>query len=106
MNCREAQTLIEPFIKEELNIRKMREFIDHIEKCEECRDEFEVRFLVDMTTAELSGDNDIDYDFQNLLRNRIADCKRRIGNYTLLVFFTGLVTSVLLILAFYYFIIL
>lgn len=106
MICREAQTLIEPFIRDELNIHKTREFIAHIEKCAACRDELEVRFLVDAVTREMSGEADMDYDFANRLKNRIAEKKRKIGNYTLLMFLVTLIGSVLLVLAFYYFIIL
>ncbi len=106
MNCGEAQSLIEAFIKDELSMRKTKEFIDHIESCGTCREELEVRFLVEMTAAELDNETDLDYDFANMLKNRIVEKKRRIGNYTLLAFLILLVSAVLLVLAFYYFIIL
>lgn len=106
MNCEEAQALIRPFIKDELKMKKTGEFISHIEKCSACRDELEVNFLVEMANAEFTGDQDIDYDFANLLKNRIADKKRRIENNKLLAFLILMVCAVLLILGVYYFIIL
>ena len=47
MTCKEAESLVMPYIKNELTDEELFEFLEHIEHCPECREELEIYFTVD-----------------------------------------------------------
>ena len=67
MICREAETLVIPYINHELTDEKMAEFLEHIENCENCREELEIYYTVAVGIQQL--DTDTGTGFNHLLSN-------------------------------------
>lgn len=72
MDCREAQSLIVPFIENKLNDEQLEEFLYHIERCSECYDELEVYFIVLSGIRQLDGNEKDISDFKGELGRYIA----------------------------------
>ena len=51
MTCREAERLVMPYINGSITDEELKEFLKHIETCEECREELEIYFTVDEETG-------------------------------------------------------
>lgn len=44
--CKEAEKMVVPYMKDELNNRELRSFTAHIRKCPACREELETYYIV------------------------------------------------------------
>ena len=53
MTCREAERLVMPYINGSITDGELKEFLKHIETCEECREELEIYFTVDVGIRQL-----------------------------------------------------
>lgn len=73
MKCKEAEKLIPLFLDDELENEDLREFMDHIEKCEACKEELTIQFLVLEGVARLETGNV--FDLQKELKMRIEDAE-------------------------------
>lgn len=71
MKCKEAEKLIPLFLDDELEDEELREFMDHVEKCEECKEELTIQFLVSEGVARLETGNV--FDLQKELKMRMED---------------------------------
>ena len=45
MTCKEVEKWIPLFLRDDLDTDDLREFMEHIDKCEECREELSIQFL-------------------------------------------------------------
>lgn len=77
MNCREAQSLIVPFIEDKLDDDQLDAFLHHIENCSECYDELEVYFIVFSGIRQLDDDHGDISDFKGELKKYIQSKKDR-----------------------------
>ena len=57
MTCKETEKLIPAFLQDELDTEELREFMEHIEECGECREELTIPFLVTEGMARLEEGN-------------------------------------------------
>ncbi len=57
MTCREAESLVIPFIHDELDDDTAEAFLEHIDGCADCREELEIYYTVEAGIRQL--DNDI-----------------------------------------------
>ena len=93
MTCKEMEKLIPSFLQDELDTEELREFMEHIEKCEDCREELTIQFLVTEGMARLEEGNV--FDLQNELRYCMEEAghalKRRESMQWLLYGLEGLV---------------
>jgi len=71
MKCKETEKLIPLFLNDELEDEELREFMEHIEKCEECKEELTIQFLVSEGVARLETGNV--FDLQKELKVRLSD---------------------------------
>ena len=53
VTCREAERLVMPYINGSITDGELKEFLKHIETCEECREELEIYFTVDVVTCNI-----------------------------------------------------
>jgi len=69
ISCDQAQLLIQPFLEDNLEFGQLSRFMRHLRKCDECRDEYENRFLVyeGMKRIE-SGEN---FNFEREVREKL-----------------------------------
>ena len=102
MNCRTAESLLTKYLKKELSLKELDEFLGHIETCEDCRDELRTCFTVDRAVRLLDLDDDgpEDPDFDKLFEEDLKRSRRYLMNrmfLRFLVIFVGIV-AVLFIL--------
>lgn len=60
MKCKATEKLIPLFLNDELDTDDLREFVEHIDKCELCREELTIQFLVQEGLARLESGNVFD----------------------------------------------
>ncbi len=53
MTCREAEHLVMPYISGEITDQELEAFLKHIDTCENCREELEIYFTVDVGIRQL-----------------------------------------------------
>lgn len=73
MKCKETEKLIPLFLEDELEDEDLGEFMDHIEKCEECKEELTIQFLVLEGVARLEKGNV--FDLQRELKIRMEEAE-------------------------------
>ncbi len=104
MNCKEVQSKILLFFEDELEIEQLELFLEHIERCETCREELEVYYtfhiamqMLEDNPAHMGAEGQIDL-YKELYRAR-EKCKRfrrrRIEKNILFVFLV-VVTCILI----------
>lgn len=105
MTCMEAQALITPFINDQLDIATLEQFIDHVEKCADCKEELEVYYALLTAMKQLDEDEEVSADFAKELENKLKESQEKILRaklvhirkrilFVILVIFIGLFTSV------------
>ena len=57
MDCREVQKSFIPFIDDQLSIRDLEAFLNHLESCENCREEYDVYYTMIAGMRYLESDN-------------------------------------------------
>ena len=101
MTCKETEKLIPSFLQDDLDTEDLREFMEHIEECGDCKEELPIQFLVTEGMARLEEGNV--FDLQNELRGCIDEAghtlKRREGMQWLLYGLEGLVVVAVITLA-------
>lgn len=71
MTCSKAQSLITPFIHDELNMKELEEFISHVHTCRECREELEVYYALLTAMKQLDEDKNLSDDFSLELSEKL-----------------------------------
>ena len=74
MNCLEAQNNIRAFLDGNLTDKETQRFLDHIEHCDDCREELEIAYTIDLVLQ----DDDNSPDYSERLQQKITREKRRI----------------------------
>lgn len=57
MTCKQVQKRIIDFINDDMNAKELGDFLDHLECCEECREEYDVYYTLIMGMRILDNDN-------------------------------------------------
>ena len=70
MTCKEAEKLIHVFLEDDLDTYDLREFMEHIEECGECKEELSIQFLVKEGLSRLEAGSV--FDLKNELEYRIG----------------------------------
>ena len=77
MTCKEAESLVMPYIKNELTDEELFEFLEHIEQCPECREELEIYFTVDVGIRQLDSETG-NYNIKGALETAIEQSRERL----------------------------
>ncbi|MCR5202231.1 MAG: zf-HC2 domain-containing protein [Lachnospiraceae bacterium] len=48
MNCKETRKNIEAFVNDSLSVKELEEFLEHLDNCEKCREEYDMCYTVFM----------------------------------------------------------
>lgn len=78
MTCSKAQSLITPYINDELNIKESEEFIHHIFSCPECKEELEVYYALLTAMKQLDEDKILSDDFNMELSAKLEHTQEKI----------------------------
>lgn len=76
MTCRECEKQIPDFIGRNMDYTQMKQFTDHVNNCDNCREELVIQFLIQEGIAHLE-DGDA-FDLQRELRERMEEARKRI----------------------------
>lgn len=77
LTCKEAESLVMPYIRNELTDEELQEFLEHIEHCPECREELEIYFTVDVGIRQLDSETGI-YNIKGALEAAIEQSRQRL----------------------------
>lgn len=101
MTCKEVEKLTPIFLEDDLDTDDLREFMEHIAQCEECKEELSIQFLVKEGLSRLEAGNV--FDLKNELEYRIEleahALKMREGLMWLSYLLDGLVVIAAIVLA-------
>lgn len=76
MNCKEFEKLIPGFIQDKLDYSAMKRFSEHMEQCDNCKEELVIQFLVTEGVQRLEDGRD--FDLQKEMDQRLNKINRRI----------------------------
>ena len=74
MKCKDAEKMIPQFLEDELDTEDLHDFLEHIGKCEECKEELSIQFLVTEGLAHLEAGSV--FDLKNELRMQMEGAER------------------------------
>ena len=77
MTCKEAESLVMPYIRNELTDEELTEFLAHMESCPGCRDELETYFTVEVGIRQLDSETG-NYNIKGALEAAIEQSRQRI----------------------------
>ena len=78
MTCLRAQSLITPFINDELSIKELEEFIEHTRSCSECMEELEVYYTLLTAMRQLDEDKNLFNDFKLKLSEKLEKAQDKV----------------------------
>ena len=58
MTCKEAESLVMDYIRHDMDVQTMEEFLEHIDGCENCQEELEIYYTVEAGIRQLDADTD------------------------------------------------
>ena len=77
MTCMEAEKMVVPYMKDELSPTELEDFLDHIKTCENCREELEIYYILQMGLRQMDEDND-HYDLAAALERKLQISEHRV----------------------------
>ncbi|MDF2542165.1 MAG: hypothetical protein K0S47_1883 [Herbinix sp.] len=79
MTCTKAQSLITPFIKDQItNSKELEEFLHHVNSCPDCKEELEVYYALLTAMKQLDEDKDMSDDFSMELTAKLENAEEQI----------------------------
>lgn len=78
MTCIETQGLITPFINDTIDYDKLEEFLAHIGKCPDCKEELEVYYILLTGMKQLDEDKNLSGDFHLAFINKLKKAEEKI----------------------------
>ena len=73
MICKEIEKMIPSFLEDDLDTDDLREFMEHVERCNDCMEELSIQFLVTEGMARLELGSV--FDLQNELLERLENAE-------------------------------
>lgn len=83
MTCKEAESFVMPYIRNELSDEVLEEFLEHIETCGNCKEELEIYYTVEVGIRQLDTDTG-NYNIKGTMESDIVASKQKL--YTLRAF--------------------
>ena len=79
VTCKEAESLVMPYIRHELEVGQLEEFLEHIDQCANCREELEIYYTVEVGIRQLDSDTDTDrYNIKGDMESDILASKQEV----------------------------
>lgn len=78
MTCLEAQSLVTPYINDELDLKVCEEFLRHVNSCAECREELEVYYTLLTVMKQLDEDKNLSENFKQELEIKLSSTEEKI----------------------------
>lgn len=84
MTCREAERLVIPFIRYELDDETAARFLEHIDHCADCREELEIYYTVEEGIRQLDEEDADIGDIKGAMEEDIRASRQRLYSVRLL----------------------
>ena len=81
--CKDAERLVIPYIRHELDDEVVEEFLEHVDSCENCKEELEIYYTVEAGIRQLDSDAE-HYNIKGDMEANIQSSKQRLYNLRLL----------------------
>lgn len=78
MDCKQAQSLVIPYIQRRTDDEQAEEFLKHVFQCEECFEELEIFYTVHFALQKLDEDDRVSYDMQDMLWEHLKEAEKGI----------------------------
>ena len=92
MTCVEAEKMVVPYMKDELSPTELEDFLNHIKTCDNCREELEIHYMVDVGLKKLD-EADGTYDIVGDLKRKVAESYRTLRHISIFQITTYAVTT-------------
>ncbi len=76
IHCREVENLLQPFLENRLHTDELKALLAHLDSCDDCSDELEVRYLLTEGLKRLEAGES--FDLEKELEDRIEHARDRI----------------------------
>ena len=76
MDCKEFEKNIPIFINSKMEYEQLKSFVDHVNTCEECREELDIQLLISEGIARLEDDGTL--DLRHEMDKRMKDAQQDI----------------------------
>lgn len=76
MDCKEFEKKIPAFVANALDYRELKQFLAHVERCAECREELTIQVLISEGMARLEEGSA--FDLQKELKRRMQEAEKHI----------------------------
>lgn len=98
MDCKRFVKLIPQFIKDELDNEELREFLEHVEECDECKEELTIEIMVREGLSSLESGSlfDVQKEFEGKIESADKALRLRDSMLALYRMIGGLVAVLLL----------
>lgn len=99
MNCKKVTKLIPAFIQDELPVRELEMFLEHVDECPECKEELTIQLLVREGLSSLEAGDD--FDIKQEIEQKMYQARCRIKwhkELDLLILGIGIVSLCIVIL--------
>jgi predicted house-cleaning noncanonical NTP pyrophosphatase (MazG superfamily) len=70
--------MITPFINDELNIKELELFLDHVFTCHNCREEVEIYYTLLTAMKQLDEDKSLSGDFKHELERKLEEAQEKV----------------------------
>ena len=84
MECKEIQKLFIPFIDDKLSVSDLSAFLDHMDTCKECREEYDIYYTVIMGMRYLDEKQNIS-EFKLDSEQKLHSASDYLFNYRILL---------------------
>ncbi len=78
MTCSKVQSMITPFVNNELSMQEMEGFLDHMESCPNCKEELDFYYVLLTAMKQLDEDRNLSYDYKKDLSDKIKKSQEKI----------------------------
>lgn len=78
MTCREAEGMVMPYINGELTMEEQERFLNHVIDCEDCSDELEIYYTIQVGLEQLDNGLHRNNDIHELLMEDVNGSLQRI----------------------------
>ena len=77
MDCVNYRLEMFPYLKHELNLKKTKRLLEHVECCPECKEEMKIQFLVmeGMKRREFGGGYNLEEEFEQSIKEALRECR-------------------------------
>lgn len=67
INCKKIQKMIDAFDHNQLSVKEEELFLEHLESCDDCKEEFEIHYIIAYGLEEEEEIRVVDQQYQELL---------------------------------------